>query len=148
MNKSMVLIGVITLALSFRVSACPDLEGDYICSGTAKPQKVQIQQDLRNDVWTYHLTLGDSDELSVLTDGKTHHVGRFQRIENATYTASCQGETLKVDARGDIIMVGRTFEGRSVMSFSPATNERITSTASLIVNGRNLQKVKLNCRPL
>jgi|GEM_PF-5272062 hypothetical protein len=147
MKKLMMIIGLITLATSFTAQACPDLEGEYICRGAGQVQEVQIQQDKRNDIWSYYLDLGD-DEITVLTDGKTHNLGTFQRIQNASYKANCQAKTLKVNATGDIIVVGRSFRAQSQMSFTPAKNGSITSTASLVVNGRTLQNVKLDCRPL
>lgn len=147
MKKWMIMIGLITSAASLSAQACPDLEGEYICRGAGQVQEVQIQQDKRDDVWTYYLNMGN-EELTVLTDGKKHDLGTFQNIQNASYQANCQGQALNVKASGDITMMGRSFRAQSNMSFSPSSNGRITTTAKLVVDGRNLQNMKLDCRPL
>lgn len=143
----MVLLGLTALISSFAAKACPDLEGEYLCRGEGQTQEVQIQQELRNDVWTYHLTLGN-DELTVLTDGEKYELGNFQQIKNATYQAKCENQKLMVKASGDIFVASRSFRAQSEMSFTPASNGQINSRAKLILDGRNLRDVRLKCRTL
>lgn len=147
MKTWMTIIGLFTITLSFNAQACPNLEGEYICRGGGQVQEVQIQQDKRNDVWTYYLDLGD-EKLTVLTDGQTHKLGTFQQIKNASYQAHCRGQALKVKASGDISIMGRSLRAQSNMSFTPSSDARITTTIKLVVDGRNLRNVKLDCRPL
>lgn len=138
---------ILALSAPFAAFACPDLEGEYTCRGNGQTQNIQIQQDLRNDTWTYYID-NENGNLEIITDSQRHHLGSLGDIKNASYTASCQSNGLKIDANGEFVAMGRTFKAKTKMNFKSQSNGNITSQTQLVVNGRNLPAVKLNCNPL
>lgn len=104
---------LLTLLLLPSISwACPDLQGEYLCSGDEGQETVSMKQEMRNGAMYYY----DANEpdSGILTDGVLRKLPDDQFTRNQTAKAYCDGEVVKMEYTGEFYQGDETV-GRGVM---------------------------------
>lgn len=78
-------------ALSVTAFACPDLTGTYECTYDGQVETMDLTQYVADGVT--HFKVGQTE---VVADGASHPMPDSQPEEQATYTASCNGNVLGI----------------------------------------------------
>lgn len=100
---SKTLITLAGLMLSTAAFACPDLAGQYKCRYKSFTRQIEVTQAKQSGVTIYQVDNGGE----IIADGQPHQADTLHPLldmyaSNYNYTATCNGDQVKVEGTADV----------------------------------------------